>query len=87
MVCKAAYDSSYLRSLEGKTDFNETRLVILWQVAGARQQAHEHRARHLLICGFYPWLEMSLKQAQMSHHKPQRSSSRCSGHLGDVPNR
>ncbi|KAL0048613.1 hypothetical protein WJX82_006990 [Trebouxia sp. C0006] len=54
------------------------------QVVGAQQQAHEHRARHLLICAFYPWLEMSLKQAQMRHNKPQRSSS---GDLGDLGNR
>ena len=75
------------QSTEGKTDFHETRLIVLRQVVGAQQQAQEHRARHRLICAFYPWLEMSLKQAQMSHNKPQRSSSGCSGHLGDVTNR
>ena len=60
---------------------------MLWQLVGSQQQALEHRARHLLICAFYPWREISLKQAQMSHDKPQLSSSGCSGHLDDVPNR
>jgi len=79
--------SACLHFLEGKTCFTETRLVVLWQVVGAQQQAHERRARHLLICAFYPCLEMSLKQAQMSYNKPQRSASGRSGHLGDVTNR
>ncbi|KAL0043166.1 hypothetical protein WJX79_011072 [Trebouxia sp. C0005] len=57
------------------------------QVVRARQQAHEHWARHLLTCAFYPWLEMSLKQAQMSCNRPQQSSSGCSGYLGDVASR
>ncbi|KAL0020042.1 hypothetical protein WJX77_006966 [Trebouxia sp. C0004] len=71
------------RQHEFKAEVNQQIL----QVVGAQQQAHEHRARHLLICAFYPWLEMSLKPDQDSHDKPQRSSSGRSGHLGGVPNR